>query len=70
MGGPSRDREEVELRLALVLSRYGDRLDAEQTEALRRAVETIVEQLGRLRRVPLANADEPSPRFVPFRADE
>jgi hypothetical protein len=67
---PARGEDEVELRLALVLGRYRDRLDAEQTEALRRAVEWIVEQVTSLRAVSLSNADEPLPRFVPFRGDE
>jgi hypothetical protein len=52
MSGPASDRDEVQLRLALVLGRYGDRLDAGQIESLRRA------------------ADEPWPRFAPFRGDE
>lgn len=64
------DRDEIELRLALVLGRYGHRLDAEQTEALRSAVETIVVQVRSLRAVALTNADEPMTRFVPFAADE
>ena len=63
-------REEVELRLALVLGRYGHRLDPEQTEALRTAVETLVEQIRSLRAVTLANADEPMTRFAPFATDE
>jgi hypothetical protein len=66
---PARGADEIELRLALVLGRYRDRLDAEQTEALRRAVEWVVEQVTILRAVSLSNADEPLPRFVPFRAD-
>jgi hypothetical protein len=70
MSEPPRDQGEVELRLALVRHRYGDRLSDEQLDALRRAVETIVEQVGALRAVPLTNADEPLQRFVPFRADE
>lgn len=70
MSGPASDRDEVQLRLALVLGRYGDRLDAGQIESLRRAVETLVEQVTGLRAVPLANADEPWPRFAPFRGDE
>jgi hypothetical protein len=70
MSGPASDRDEVQLRLALVLGRYGYRLDAGQIESLRRAVETLVEQVTGLRVVPLANADEPWPRFAPFRGDE
>ncbi len=70
MSVAARDPGEVDLRFALVRLRYGDRLSAEQLDALRRAVETIVEQVAALRAVPLTNADEPLQRFVPFRADE
>jgi hypothetical protein len=70
MSDAARDPDEVDLRFALVRLRYGDRLSAEQLDALRRAVETIVEQVAALRAVPLTNADEPLQRFVPFRADE
>jgi hypothetical protein len=70
MSDAARDPDEVDLRFALVRLRYGDRLSAEQLDALRRAVETIVEQVAALRAVPLTNADEPLQRFVAFRADE
>jgi hypothetical protein len=70
MSEPARDGGETDLRFALVRLRYGDRLTAEQLGALRRAVDTIVEQVAALATVPLTNADEPLPRFVPFRADE
>jgi len=70
MSEPARDPGEADLRFALVRLRYGDRLTAEQLDALRRAVETVVEQVAALATVPLTNADEPLQRFVPFRADE
>jgi hypothetical protein len=70
MSDPAPDRDEIERRLAMVLGRYGRRLDSDQVQALRWAVETIVEQATALRRVPLSNSDEPIPRFVPFRAGE
>jgi hypothetical protein len=61
---------EVDLRFALVRARYGERLSADQLDALRRVVEGLVDQLTALRSVRLANSDEPLPPFVPFRADE
>ena len=70
MSERTRDAGEADLRFALVRLRYGDRLTAEQLDALRRAVETVIEQVAALRSVPLINADEPLQRFVPFRADE
>jgi hypothetical protein len=69
MSGPS-DAGEIDLRLALVRQRYGDRLTAEQLEDLRRAVEAIVAHVAAIRRIRLTNADEPLPLFAPFRADE
>jgi hypothetical protein len=70
MSQPAQDPGEADLRFALVRQRYGARLTAEQLEILRRAVASLVEQTTTLRAVPLANADEPLPRFAPFRADE
>jgi hypothetical protein len=70
MSAPLPDPTEVDLRLALVRQRYGDRLTPEQLAELRRAVEAIVEQVAALRTVRLTNADEPLPRFIPFRAGE
>jgi hypothetical protein len=70
MSDPAQDPGEADLRFSLVRQRYGARLTAEQLEILRRAVAAIVEQTAALRAVPLTNADEPLPRFAPFRADE
>jgi hypothetical protein len=70
MSDADRDAGEADLRFALVRSRYGDRLTAEQLDALRQLVQTLVDQVTALRAVPLVNADEPLQRFTPFRADE
>ena len=70
MSDADRDPAETELRLALVRHRYGSRLTAEQLDAVRHLVQTLVEHARALRAVPLANADEPLQRFTPFRADE
>jgi hypothetical protein len=70
MSEPAQDPGEADLRFSLVRQRYGARLTAEQLEILRRAVAAIVEQATALSTVPLTNADEPLPRFAPFRADE
>ena len=66
----ARDAGEVDLLLALVRHRYGERLTAGQLETLRRGIEAIAEHAAALRAVPLGNADEPLPAFTPFRADE
>jgi hypothetical protein len=70
MSEPAYDQDEVEVRLALVRRRYGDRLTPEQLDILRHVVRAIVEQVAALRTVPLTNADGPMERFIPFRADE
>ena len=68
------DREaakaEVEALFALVSARYGARLDAQQLEGVRKAIEGIVEQARAVRAVRLGNADEPTPAFRAYRADE
>ena len=69
MDGAARDSDEIELLLALVRHRYGERLTAEQLEALRRAIEKLAEHAAALRAVPLTNADEPLAPFTPFRAE-
>jgi hypothetical protein len=70
MSEPEPAESEIELRLSLLRLRYGDRLSAEQIADLRRTVQGIVAQVRALRAVPLANADEPLPRLIPFRGDE
>jgi hypothetical protein len=70
MSEAPREASEVDLRFALVRHRYGDRLTPEQLDGLRRSVEAIAEMVAALRAVRLTNADEPLPRFIPFRADE
>jgi hypothetical protein len=68
------DREaaqaEVEALFALVSARYGARLDAQQLDGVRKAIEAIVEQARAVRAVRLGNADEPTPGFRAVRADE
>ena len=59
----------VEVRLALVRERYGDRLDTAALEALRPTIEGIVRDARALQAVRLSNADEPAQPFAPFRAD-
>lgn len=61
--------EEAELRLALVRQRYGERLTPAEIEELRRACQAQVDAARALRAVPLGDADEPYPPFVPFRAE-
>jgi hypothetical protein len=68
------DREppqaEVDAFYALVTTRYGARLDAQQLDGLRKAIEAVVEQARAVRAVRLSNADEPTPAFRARRGDE
>jgi hypothetical protein len=70
MSAPAADPGEVDRLLRLIRQRYGERLTDAQLDGVRRALETLVEQVTALRRAPLTNADEPLTRFSPFRADE
>jgi hypothetical protein len=63
-------KAEVEALFALVSARYGARLDAQQLEGVRKAIEGIVEQARAVRAVRLGNADEPTTAFRAYRADE
>ena len=63
------DNREADARLAVVLARFGDRLDDADRAAVRtRIVEQVVEA-AELRAVPLQNGDEPDFVFAPFRQD-
>lgn len=61
---------EVHALVTVVNARYGGRLDAEQLEGVRKGIEAIVDAARLVRAVRLANSDEPSPAFRPYRADE
>ena len=54
----------------MVISRYGDRLNPEEVEEVRKGVERIEEGAQALRSVKLHNSDEPLSIFKPFRAQE
>lgn len=69
MSEPVPDPREAAFLFDLIRTRYGNRLTAEQLEAVRRGVVAVVAQSAALRAVRLTNADEPVQRFVPFRAD-
>ena len=63
-------RAEVEAMLALVRERYGDRLAPDELQAVRTAVEGLVQAARALRAVRLTNADEPAQLFAAYRADQ
>ena len=61
--------QQVEQRFNLVKALYGDRLDDEQLDEVRRAVEGIVAASEALRAVRLENGDEPLGVFTPLRGE-
>jgi hypothetical protein len=68
--GDTRVTDEIEILMALIKARYGDRLTPEQVDGVRLGVQGVVEAVTALRAVRLANADEPHPSFSPVRAGE
>ncbi len=65
MSEPQTGRSEAELLFDLVRARYEDRLAAEELEAVRAGVGTIVDAVKALRAVRLENADGPLLPHVP-----
>ncbi|WZP00492.1 hypothetical protein EP7_002136 [Isosphaeraceae bacterium EP7] len=59
---------EVDARMALIIQRYGKRLDAAALKSVRSDVEDQVRRVERLRKFPLDNGDGPMPVFTPYRA--
>jgi hypothetical protein len=70
MSEPEAVRAETEAMLALVRQRYGDRLAPDELEAVRTAVEGLVQAARALRSVRLTNADEPGQPFAAYRAEQ
>ena len=60
----------VDARLAAIATRFGDRWDEEQRARVRSGIARQVDLGIRVRRAPLANADEPEIVFAPFRAPD
>ncbi len=57
----------IEARLAAIEATYSGRFDDEQRARVRTNLARALDLAARLRRVPLANSDEPDPAFVPYR---
>lgn len=60
---------EVDNRFDMVKDLYGERLDDEQLEEVRKGIEGIVAAAEALRAIELDNGDEPFPVFTPFRRE-
>ena len=69
MTQPEAVRAEVEAMLVLVRDRYGDRLALDELDAVRTAVEGLVQAARALRAVRLDNSSEPAQPFAAYRAE-
>ena len=65
----SEKNNESEVLFSMVQERYGDRLNSEELEEVRKGVESIVEAAEALRAVKLENGDEPFSNFTPYRKE-
>ena len=65
----SEKNNESEVLFSMVQERYGDRLNSEELEEVRKGVESIVETAEALRAVKLENGDEPFSNFSPYRKE-
>ena len=65
----TKDTREVEALFGIVADRYGDRLDADQLEEVRKGVEGAMESARALREVRLDNSVEPYSTFRPYRGE-
>jgi len=63
-------RKELDILFYLVQDRYGDRLNPEELEEVRKGIKGIVETAEALRSVKLENSDEPFLSFIPYKKDE
>ena len=63
------ENPEAETLFQMVSDRYGERLDADQLEEVKKGVDAIAEAARALRDVKLENGDEPLSIFTPYRAE-
>ena len=64
-----KSKSEKELMFDLIKTKYGDRLNGEQLEAVEKSLERIYAVIEELRSVPIENSDEPFSVFKPYRRD-
>ncbi len=61
--------KEAEFLFQMVRDRYGDRLNAEELEEVRKGVKGIMEAAEALRSVKLGNGTEPFSIFKPYKKE-
>lgn len=64
-----RARAEVEMKVAEILRKYGDRLNDEQKADIRKVMAETQEGLEKMRAFALDNADQPAAVFQAYRAE-
>ena len=65
----AKDTREAEALFGIVSDRYGDRLNEDQLEEVRKAVDAAMELAMELRAVELDNSVEPYSTFKPYRGE-
>jgi len=70
MNGTNDPDAEKEYLCRLIQYRYGDRLSAQAFEEVKKGIDGVIKTVTALRAVPLANSDEPMPRFIPYRGED
>ena len=66
----SESNSESEILFGIVRKRYGDRLNDDELEEVRKGVDALVEAAESLRAVKLENGDEPFSVFTPYRGKD
>ena len=70
MNIPNDKKTETQCLVDLVEKRYGDRLNPEQMEDVKKTIEDIRKMTDALRSVNLRNSDEPVTQFTPYRKQD
>jgi hypothetical protein len=65
---PEAAKSETDVRMELILNRFGTHLDEAARKAVREELESIVYRAQVLRKFPLENGDGPFPIFQPYRS--
>ena len=69
MEDETKDNQEAEALFKMVADRYGERLNPDQLEEVRKGVEGAMELANTLRGVRLDNSVEPYSTFRPYRRE-
>jgi hypothetical protein len=70
MTAERQDEQQLEVWLALVTARYGDRIPVAELERVRESVRGLRAAAAALAAFPLTNADEPDVLFRAYRGED